>query len=195
MKRYKTADEFYANQDIWRDELERLRKIVSQTELKEEVKWGGPVYTLAGKNVVGIGGFKSYFGLWFYQGVFMKDKAGVLVNAQEGKTKALRQWRMNSREDIDEELITNYLEEAIANQKAGKEVKPEKKPLVIPPELKAAFSVDLDLRDAFEGMTLGKKREYADYVSDAKQDATKQSRLGKIIPMIKSGVGLNDKYK
>ena len=195
MKRFKSADAFFAAQDLWREQLDRLREIVLKTELEEEVKWGGPVYTFGGKNVVGIGGFKSYFGIWFYQGVFMKDRAEVLVNAQEGKTKALRQWRMNSADEIDEGLITKYFEEAIANQKAGKEIKPENKPLVIPPELKDAFTADLDLRDAFEAMTLGKKRDYAEHISDAKRDATKKSRLEKIVPMIRSGIGLNDKYK
>ncbi len=195
MKRYKTADEFFEAQTEHAAVLNKLRSIILETKLEETVKWGGPVYTVGGKNVVGIGAFKSYFGLWFFQGVFLKDPAGVLVNAQEGTTKAMRQWRMQSPRDIDKPLILKYLKEAIENAKAGKAIKPEKKPLVIPPELKRAFSGDIELRDAFEAFSLSCKREFAEYVAGAKREETRANRLAKIVPMIKARVGLNDKYR
>lgn len=195
MKRYKTADDFFADQPQWEKELAELRSIVGETELKETVKWGFPVYTLGGKNVVGIGSFKSYFGIWFFQGAFLKDKAGVLVNAQQGRTKGMRQWRMNSGKEIKKKLILEYVAEAIDNQRAGKQIKPERKSLVIPPELKTALTSDRGLKSSFESLTKGRQREYADYISEAKREATKLSRLEKITPMIKSGQGLNDKYK
>jgi uncharacterized protein YdeI (YjbR/CyaY-like superfamily) len=94
MKRANSVDEYIADAGTWKNELKRLREILRSTELKEEVKWGGPCYTCDGKNVVGIAGFKSYFGLWFHQGALLKDPKKVLMNAQEGKTKAMRQWRM-----------------------------------------------------------------------------------------------------
>lgn len=195
MKRYKTVEEFIESQTEWREELITLRNIVNSTELVETVKWGMPVYTVGGKNVVGLGSFKAYFGVWFYQGVFLKDKHKKLINAQEGKTKAMRQWRMKSQEEIDEKVLTSYLEEAIQNQKDGKEIKPEKKPLIIPDELKDAFKKDAKLNNAFKGMTLSCRREYAEYISEAKRDDTKQRRLKKAIPMILENSGLNDKYK
>ena len=117
MKRFKTADEFYEADPNWKEELGALREILLETDLVETVKWGMPVYTLEGKNVVGTGSFKSYFGIWFYQGVFLSDPDGVLVNAQEGKTKAMRQWRMESSAEIDREKILEYVGEAVRNQK------------------------------------------------------------------------------
>lgn len=195
MKRYKTADEFFAHETMYSGELARLREIILSTELQEAVKWGVPVYTVDGKNVVGIGSFKSYFGIWFFQGVFLKDTDKVLINAQEGKTKGMRQWRFESAKDINKKLILKYLKEAIANSKAGKEIKPEKKRLNLPAELKSAFAQDLELRDAFDRITPGKQREYAEHISEAKREATKTARLEKIRPMIKAGIGLNDKYK
>ncbi len=195
MKSFKTADEFYADKTEYTVGLSELRSIIRETELKETIKWGTPVYTIAGKNVIGIGAFKSYFGLWFFQGVFLKDNAGVLINAQEGTTKAQRQWRMQSAADIDKALILKYLEEAIANAKAGKEIKPEKKALVIPPELKEAFEEDFEVRDAFESLSLTNKRDFAEHIETAKRPETKATRLTKIIPMIRAGIGLNDKYK
>ena len=93
MNSYKTADEYILNAPNGKEILIVLREIIRSTELKETVKWGGPVYTLNNKNVVGLGSFKSYTGLWFYQGALLKDEAGILINATEGVTKALRQWR------------------------------------------------------------------------------------------------------
>ncbi|MCB1023107.1 MAG: YdeI/OmpD-associated family protein [Acidobacteria bacterium] len=195
MKRFKTVDEFIDSETLWKKELSALRKILNKTELVETVKWGHPAYTINGKNVVGIGSFKSYFGIWFFQGVFLKDKSKKLINAQEGRTKGMRQWRMTSAKEIDETLLIEYLEEAIQNQKDGKEVKPAKKPLSIPVELKDAFGKDTKIRDAFGNFGLGDQRDFAEYIAEAKREETRQKRLEKIVPMILAGTGLNDKYK
>ncbi|MEQ8910093.1 MAG: YdeI/OmpD-associated family protein [Vicingaceae bacterium] len=191
----KKVDEFIEKKSKWKTELESLRTILNKTVLEEDLKWGAPVYTLDGKNVVGLGAFKSYVGLWFFQGVFLKDKHGLLVNAQEGKTKALRQIRFSSLEEIDTKMVKQYVEEAIQNQKEGKELKPKKKALVIPNELQAAFDKDKSLASSFDQLSPGKQKDFANHISDAKQEKTKLKRLEKIIPMIKDGVGLHDKYK
>ena len=191
----KKVDEFISKKAKWKNELEFLRNILVQSELSEDLKWGAPVYTLEGKNVVGLGAFKSYVGLWFFQGVFLKDEKRLLVNAQEGKTKALRQMRFSSMEEMDESILKAYIDEAIQNQKEGKELKPEKKALVIPKELQTAFDADKSLKACFEKLSPGKQKDYANHIAEAKQEKTKQKRLDKIIPMIKDGVGLHDKYK
>jgi len=94
MKRAKSVDEYVRDTAEWHDEIDTLRKILQSTTLIEEVKWGAPCYTHSSKNVVGLSAFKSYFGLWFHQGALLKDDQKVLLNAQEGRTKALRQWRI-----------------------------------------------------------------------------------------------------
>ncbi len=157
---------------------------------------GCPTYTFGGKNVVGIGAFKSYFGLWFFQGALLTDPQNVLVNCQEGRTKAMRQWRMNSDKEIKPTIIKAYVAEAIEMVKAGKEIKPDRRrPVVIPDELKAALSRNKQVDSQYQKLTLGKRREYADYIASAKKAETKQQRLKKILPMIAKGVGLNDKYR
>jgi len=194
----KTVDSYIAKQTEWQKELNTLRKLVNQHKVKETIKWGSPVYESGGKNIVGLSAFKSYTGLWFFQGGLLKDKAGKLMNAQEGKTQAMRQWRFATLEEIEEnaDLIHTYIEEAIANQKAGKEIKAKVgKPLVIPTELQKRLEADTDLKEAFESLNLTKKRDYAEHIEIAKREETKMARLEKIIPMIKAGIGLNDKYK
>jgi uncharacterized protein YdeI (YjbR/CyaY-like superfamily) len=190
-----TPDEYFSTVSEYLDILKKLRSILISTELEEKMKWGIPTYCLENKNIAGIGAFKSYAGLWFFNGSFLKDPNGVLINAQEGKTKGMRQWRFESADDIDEKMVKAYIEEAIQNQRDGKEVKPEKKPLIIPDELKEALASDSQLSEKFESLSLSCKREYAEYISEAKRAETKQKRLEKIIPMIIEKVGLNDKYK
>ena len=111
MERHQSVDAYITHHHNRRQELILLRDILNDTELVETVKWGAPCYTINGKNVIGIGAFKAYVGLWFHQGVFLKDQKKVLINAQEGTTKALRQWRFNSIDDIDPILIKKYVEE------------------------------------------------------------------------------------
>ncbi len=195
MERHKTVGAYIEHHEQWQEALIRLRELLLTTDLEETVKWGAPVYALNGKNIVGIGAFKSYVGLWFYQGALLSDAKGKLMNAQEGVTKALRQWRFNGVDEMDDALILTYVKEAIANQQAGKEIKPTRKPLVVPDELKAALQKHLKAKQHYEAMGLTKQREYADYISDAKREATKQKRLEKILPMIADNKGLYDKYK
>ncbi len=180
----------------WISQLTNLRNVFLDTELDEVVKWGSPTYSLNGKLVAGIAAFKNHYAIWFHQGVFLKDDEKVLVNAQEGKTKALRQWRFEEKDTIAPQLVKKYVNEAIENCKQGKELKVErKKGVTVPKELQNVFSENKELHNAFKKLTLGKQREYAGYISEAKRDATKENRIEKITPMILNGVGLHDKYK
>ena len=179
----------------WAEELGLLRAIVQKTELVETIKWGGEIYTLNNKNVLGLGGFKSYFGIWFMNGVFLKDEAKVLVNANEGVTKGLRQWRFNSANEINEKLLMQYIQEAIANEKAGLAIKPEKKEAMHCDYLTKALKEDNVLNSAFEQFTPYRQKEFWEYMATAKQEKTKVTRFEKIKPMILERRGLNDKYR
>ena len=191
------VEEYLSKKDKWRKELELLRTVFKELPVEETIKWGAPTYVYKGKNIVSLSAFKNYCGLWFFQGALLKDEQKVLYNAQDGKTKAMLQWRFNSVDEIDIDLIKQYVFEAINNVKAGKEIKPDrtKKELIIPEELAKELALNSEFKTQFESLTNGKQREYADYISEAKREVTKLKRLQKIIPMIICGVGLNDKYK
>jgi uncharacterized protein YdeI (YjbR/CyaY-like superfamily) len=181
--------------DKWDEGLGVLRNIINKTELVETTKWGGEVYTINNKNVLGIGGFKNYFTIWFWNGVFLKDEAKVLVNANEGVTKGLRQWRFTTTADINEKLILQYINEAIANEKAGLSIKPEKKEAMKCDFLEGELKKDAKLKAAFNTFSPYRQKEFWEYMATAKQEKTKISRLEKIRPMIMNGIGLNDKYR
>jgi uncharacterized protein YdeI (YjbR/CyaY-like superfamily) len=198
MSKNKTVDEYLSRQDIWKSSLLVIREILLSTGLKETIKWSFPVYTSNGKNIVGIGSFKSYVGLWFFQGALLKDEQKKLINAQDGKTKALRQWRFKSKEAIEKEarLIKIYVKEAILNQEQGKEIKPVRmKNDVHSWELDEMLNSSTKIKSGFTSLTTAKQREYAEYINEAKKIETKQRRLEKIKPLLVAGKGLNDKYK
>ena len=178
----------------WGEELALLRTIIEKTELVETNKWGGEVYTINNKNVLGIGGFKNYFTIWFWNGIFLKDEAKVLVNANEGVTKGLRQWRFTSAADVNEKLVSHYIHEAIPNEKAGLSIKPEKKEAMQCEFFESELKKDKKLNAAFEQFSFYKQKEFWELMATAKQEKTKITRLEKIKPMIMEGRGLNDKY-
>ena len=179
----------------WVEEIELLKSIVNKTPLVETTKWGGIVYTYDDKNVLGLGGFKNYFTIWFFKGVFLKDEANLLVNANEENTKSLRQWRFTSKDDVNEKMILQYIYQAIEVEKAGLEIKPQKKETVIPLLLQQEMDANTGLHENFLLLTPFKQREYCEYIDTAKREETKLSRLEKIKPMILQGIGLNDKYR
>lgn len=189
------VDEFISKHNNFTNLLSEIRKVLLLTELIETIKWGMPTYTHNNKNVAGIGAFKSHCGIWFFQGALLKDLHKVLQNAQEGKTKAMRQWRFTHDSTIDTELIHLYIQEAIENEKKGLKIKPIKKPLIIETELNKLLIDNKLLAKSFGELTLTKKREFSDYISEAKRDETKTKRIEKIIPMILNSIGLHDNYK
>ncbi|MEB8329715.1 DUF1801 domain-containing protein [Flavobacteriaceae bacterium KMM 6897] len=187
---------FYDKEHPFKDGIALLRSLAKQTELTETLKWGAPIYTIDNKNVLGIIAFKEYFGLWFFNGVFLTDPNRVLENAQEGKTKAMRHWKFSSIEKVDKKAVLQYMEEAISNQKKGKVLQKEKSnTLKIPLLLKEALEKDLEANRQFRLLTPYKQREYFEYISTAKQEKTKLSRLEKSLPLILKGIGLHDKYR
>ncbi|WP_299060330.1 DUF1801 domain-containing protein [uncultured Polaribacter sp.] len=188
----------YINDKInWKKELEIIRIILLKLPLNEEIKWCIPAYIYKGKNILGFAAFKNYCGIWFHNGVFLKDEKKLLINAQENKTKAMRQMRFYNLEEIQPKIIENYVLEAIANSEAGKEIKPKRnaKSLIVPEILISVLSEDKELKEKFNNFTIAKRREFCEHISSAKKEATKQSRLDKIIPLILTGKGLHEKYK
>ncbi len=196
MKYAKTVKEFFVMHEKWLPILEVLRDIMMNTEMEETLKWGAPTYTINNKNVVGLGAFKSYAGLWFFQGALLKDPKKLLINAQEGKTSALRQMRFTSIDDLDINAIKAYVAEAINNQKVGREIKPAaKRDFTIPEELQKAMDKDADLKAKYEAFSHSHRREFAEHIAEAKRAETRIRRLEKIIPIIKGKKGLNEKYR
>lgn len=192
-----TSDKKYVWDKVnnWEEELLFLKSIIDKTELVETIKWGGPIYVYNKKNVIGIGGFKNYFAIWFLNGVFLKDTKKRLINAQEDKTKSMRQWRFTSKSEVNETEVLEYILEAIENEKQGKIIKPTKKEAIVSELFQKELDQNSALTEAFQKFSPYKQYEFLEYIESAKQEKTKLSRIEKVIPMILANIGLNDKYR
>lgn len=196
MDQKEKIEAFYNKEQTFKEAIGLLRRLAKSTTLEESLKWGAPIYTIKNKNVLGIMAFKEHFGIWFFNGVFLKDPKGVLENAQEGKTKAMRHWKFNNIEEIDEQAVLQYMEEAIANQEKGLVLKKEKSTATkIPVLLKEALESNPKAKEQFQLLTPYKQKEYYEYISSAKQEKTKLTRLEKSLALILQGIGLNDSYR
>ncbi len=191
----KRVDAYLDKHPQWRGQFLAFREVLLAAGLDEDIKWGIPAYLHQGGNLIGFAGFRQHCALWFHQGVFLKDAAGKLSNAQEGKTRAMRQWKFAAGDEVPRDLLAAYALETIENHKAGKKVKPVSRQLRIPPELQQALEQDAALHEAFNQLTPGKQKEYAEHIASAKQEKTRLSRLDKARPLILDDRGLHDKYR
>lgn len=194
------VDFYFAKAKKWSSEIEKLRTIVLDCKLTEELKWGVPCYTLlasAGEkesNIVLIHMFKDYCALLFFKGALLKDTNGILIQ-QTKNVQAARQIRFTSVQEIVKmkTIIKTYIKEAIEIEKAGLKVTLKKTTeFVFPEEFKQKLDKTSALKTAFEALTPGRQRAYALYFSAAKQSKTRESRVEKCIPQILNGKGLDD---
>ncbi len=199
MKKFNNIEEFFTEKTIWQECLLKLREIfLSVIDLEETLKWSAPCYTYNGKNIIGLAYFKNYVAIWFHNGVFLQDTHQKLHNAQEGITKALRQWRFFSLDEIidNQKIIVNYTQEAIINESNGKKLKPSPKPsLEIPEELQILFEEDTVLYQKFLSFSPSCQREFLEYIIESKKPETRLRRTEKVTQLIAEKTGLHDKYK
>lgn len=188
------VDFYFSNEKNWREEIEHLRSIALDCELKEELKWGCPCYTLDKSNVVLIHVFKEYCALLFFKGALLKDPKGILVQQTEN-VQAARQIRFTDVKEIVKlkTTLSAYIKAAIEVEKAGLKVTLKKATeFKVAEEFQKALDKSAKLKKAFYALTPGRQRAYLLFFSSAKQAATREARVEKCIPQILAGVGLND---
>jgi uncharacterized protein YdeI (YjbR/CyaY-like superfamily) len=178
----------------WQEEFEKLRMIVLDCGLTEELKWGCPCYTFEKRNIVLIHGFKEYCALLFFKGALLNDAKGILIQQTEN-VQAARQIRFtNVREIVEmEPILKAYIYEAIEVEKAGLKVNYKKTAdFIIPEEFQNKLDENPALKTAFDALTPGRQRGYIFYFSQPKQSKTRESRVEKCMRQILKGKGLND---
>jgi len=179
-----------AYRERWAPEIAEMRRVLAGLGMKEECKWGKPSYTIDGKNIVIMQGFKEYFALSFFQGALLKDPKKVLV--QLGQMHAGRVMKFTSVKEITAKAVTikAYVRAAIAVEKAGLRMEPKKTSDVpVPEELTDRLRRDPRFKRAFEALTPGRQRSYLYHFAAAKQSATRVARIEKAMPAIFEGRG------
>ena len=188
------VDFFFSKAKKWKEEFEKLRIIILNCGLTEELKWGKPCYTFQNSKIVLIHGFKDYCAFLFFKGALLKDPKGLLIQQTENVQSA-RQIRFTSLREIVKlkAVLKAYIKEAIALEKAGLKVSlKQTAEFKIPAEFKSRLAADAGLKKAFSALTPGRQRGYLLYFSAAKQAKTREARIEKYIPQILKGKGLND---
>jgi uncharacterized protein YdeI (YjbR/CyaY-like superfamily) len=188
------VDFFFNKAEKWQEEFEKLRTIILDSELTEELKWGVPCYTFQQKNIGLIHGFKEYCAILFIKGALLKDAKGVLIQ-QTRNVQAARQIRFTNVQEIVEmePILKAYIREAIEVEKAGLKVNyKETSEFKIPKEFQRKLDTIPALRDTFYALTPGRQRAYLFYFSQPKLSRTRESRVEKSMDLILDGIGLND---
>lgn len=186
--------QFLSKATKWQDEMTLLREIIMECHLEEDFKWKHPCYTLNNANIVLIHGFKDYCALLFFKGVLMKDKKGILIQQTEN-VQDRRQLRFKNTTEIQnlESTIKEYIQEAIAIEKAGlKVVLKTTAEYNMPEEFQMVLEEMPELKMAFYSLTPGRQKAYLLYFSAAKQAKTRESRIEKYLEKILDGKGLDD---
>ncbi len=190
------ADAYYSSLKKWREESQFLRKILLGCSLTEEFKWNKPCYTFQESNVVILLPLKEYCALLLCKGALLKDPKGILIRPTEN-TQAARQIRFTDIAEIKklQGVLTGYIKEAIAAEKAGLEVVYKKiSEYKIPGEFQKRLDKNAALEKAFNALTPGRQRMYLLHFSTAKQVQTRESRIDKCTLQILAGKGLTDDY-
>lgn len=194
IKTHPKADNFLIKAESWHQEFKALRAILLDTPLDEDFKWGKPCYTLDGKNVVLMHGFKDYCALLFMKGALLKDPDGILI-AQTENTQAARQIRFTGIDEIEAlaPVLKRYIDEAIAVEKSGLEVDfKQTEDFAVPVEFQQQLDNNPALKSAFAALTPGRQRGYLLHFAGAKQSKTRAARVEKCMDAILAGKGLND---
>jgi uncharacterized protein YdeI (YjbR/CyaY-like superfamily) len=188
------VDWYFDKAEKWQEEVRKLRTIILDCGLSEELKWGKPCYTLGKDNIVLIHTFKEYCALLFMKGALLKDPQSLLIQQTENVQSARQIRFSNLREIIKlESTIKAYVKEAIEVEKAGLEIDFKKtKEFTIPEEFQQQLDKNAFLKSAFEELTPGRQRGYLLYFSGAKQSKTREARVEKCMPRILDGLGLDD---
>jgi uncharacterized protein YdeI (YjbR/CyaY-like superfamily) len=188
------VDAFLAKEKKWKEEFKELKRIILDSRLTEELKWGQPCYALEGKNIVLMHGFKEYCALLFLKGALLKDGKAVLVQQTENVQSA-RQVRFTNVQEIRkmEKTLKAYILEAIEVEKSGLKVELKNSAdFNMPGEFKSRLDAHPNLKAAFAALTPGRQRAYLLHFSQPKQSKTRESRVEKLIPKILDGMGLDD---
>ena len=194
------VDFYFSKAKKWQEELEKLRMIVLDCGLTEELKWGVPCYTFQTSptarqksNIVLIHVFKEYCAVLFFKGALLNDADGILIQ-QTKNVQAARQIRFTNVREIEKmkTILIAYLYEAIEVEKAGLKVEFKKNPEPIPEEFQKKSDKNPALKAAFDKLTPGRQRAYILYFSAPKQSKTRESRVEKCMQQILNGKGLND---
>jgi uncharacterized protein YdeI (YjbR/CyaY-like superfamily) len=186
--------------DFARPVLEHLRKLVHKAcpEAQETMKWSFPHFEYNGAILCSMAAFKEHCTFGFWKASIMKDPAGVLKIADRHSMGHFD--RMTSLKDLpaDKVMIAYIKEAALLNEQAVKVPAREKKvsaTVAVPPVLLAALKKNKKALATFEAFPPSHKKEYIEWITEAKTEETRQKRLATTLEWLTEGKSRNWKYQ
>jgi uncharacterized protein YdeI (YjbR/CyaY-like superfamily) len=187
------VDAFVSRARSWQGVIRKVRAVLLDCGLDEDIKWGKPCFAFEGTNVAIIQPFKAHCALMFFKGALFDDAYGLLRNQGPNTQSALR-LEFTSEAQVKKAMLQSYVRQAIAVEKAGLTVDfKAKRELALPQELTQILQKDRRLAKAFDALTPGRRRGYVLYFTGAKQSQTRTARIEKCIPRIRAGIGMHDR--
>jgi len=191
---------YIAEQPEWqRRLLVRLRQLIHahDTEVEETWRWNAPGFDHGGI-MIGLHGFKTCVSVWFHKGALLKDTHGLFVLTEKDEERGIRKYKVNEGEPINEKAFADLVKQAVKLNGAGTKLgdaKPASKALVVPPELENCLKKDEEAWEHWENFNHSHKKEYVEWIDDAKKDETRKRRIAQALEMIREGVGKEDKHR
>lgn len=191
---------YIAEQPEWqRRLLVRLRQLIHahDTEVEETWRWNAPGFDHGGI-MISLHGFKTCVSVWFHKGALLKDTHGLFVLTEKDEERGIRKYKVNEGEPINEKAFADLVKQAVKLNEAGTKLgdaKPARKALVVPPELENCLKKDEEAWEHWENFNHSHKKEYVEWIDDAKKDETRKRRIAQALEMIREGVGKEDKHR
>lgn len=191
---------YIAEQPEWqRRLLVRLRQLIhaADPEIEETWRWNSPGFDHDGI-MLSFHGFKTCVSVWFHKGALLKDTHGLFKLTEKDEERGIRKYKVNEGEVINEKAFTDLVKQSVKLNEAGTKLgdaKPARKALVVPPELENCLKKDEEAWEHWDNFTYSHKKEYVEWIDDAKQDETRKRRIAQALEMIREGVGKKDKHR
>lgn len=191
---------YIAEQPEWqRKALVRLRQLIHSVDetIEENWRWNSPAFDHDGI-MIGLHGFKNFVSVWFHKGALLKDTHKLFDKPEKDEDKGIRKIKLHEGDTINEKAFMDLVKQAVkVNQSGAKmgDAKPARKALVVPPELENCLKKDELAWSNWEKFNYTHKKEYVEWIVDAKQEETRKRRIAQALEMIRDGVGKEDKHK
>lgn len=198
----KRVDSYIAkSQDFAKPVLEHFRKLIHKTcpEVTETIKWGMPSFEYKGP-FMGFAAFKKHAVLYFWKGAIMKDSKILMGKNAKGAMGNLG--RIESIEDLPKDaVLVKWIKEAMKLNDAGIKIsrsekpKHERKEYSMPAYFLKELNKNKKAKAVFEGFPPSHKREYLEWIIEAKTEATRNKRMETAIEWMTEGKSRNWKYQ
>jgi hypothetical protein len=191
---------YIADRPEWqRQLLVRLRQLIHSTseEIDENWRWSAPHFDHEGI-MLGMAGFKNHIAVWFHKGALVNDPKGLFDEQGKENAKGMRGYKLKEGDPINEKAFLDLVKQAIkVNQSGAKlpDAKPARKALVVPPDLEGCLKKNDEAWHHWERFNYTHKKEYVEWITDAKKEETRKRRIAQALEMIREGSGKEDKYK